>query len=118
MTGQPEHFGDSCGNNGRTVTDGQHAVHRPIAKRIDNGGHRAALVVKMNRNRVIRPRVVEHLTAIGRKHQLDAEAFRCLAKRSRLIAGRRRQQEHALDAHLAVHSPIGILGSPVHAHYC
>ena len=58
----------------RPVADGEHAVERrrapaPRCSALD----RAPPVVKPDRDRVVAPRIVEQLAAIGREPQIDAE---------------------------------------------
>ena len=65
----------------------------PAASRI--AATDAVLVVEPDRNRLVAPRILDHVTAIGGEHQLDAEPLGRLAERARLIPGRRRQQENA-----------------------
>ncbi len=83
------------GDDGRTVADGEHAVQRSFRRRGQNVGHRSVFVVEANRDGVVAPGIVQLMTAIRRKHQIDRQRLRCLRERPRLISRRRRKKKDA-----------------------
>src|SRR5919197_2280867 len=94
MTGKTKRLRDAGGDHRRAIADDEDGVNRPPASRIDNRVYRARLVMEANRNRVVLPRVFEHVAAIGREHELDAQTLGRLTKRARLITRCRREQQH------------------------
>src|SRR5207245_1534401 len=88
-------------NYRRPVADDEQAGERASAGRIQNGGERKWLVVEADGDRAILPRVLEHVTAVRRKHQLHTEPFGCLAERARLIASCRRKEENSRHSQLS-----------------
>ena len=44
---------------------------------------------------MILPGILEHVAAVGREHELGADTPGCVAKRPRLVARRRREEQDA-----------------------
>ena len=95
MARQTERLGDARGNHRRAVADREHAVNGLIARNVEDRCDRRQLVMEVNRDGLVLPRIVEDVTTIGRKDELDAHTFRGLAERAGLIAGCGRQQQHS-----------------------
>ena len=51
-------------------------------------------IFKAQRDGMIAPRIVEHMAAIGREHQLEAQTLGRFGKDPRLIAGGRADQQN------------------------
>ena len=62
---------------------------------VEHGRTRRRFVVEAHRNRPVAPRIVEVIAAIGGQHELDAELGGRVVEAARLIARRRRAQQHA-----------------------
>ena len=85
-----EPLGHPGGENRRTIADREHAVKgRPP----DDLLERRRFVVEPDGDRAIAPRVVELLTPIRGKHELDAQLLGGIVERPQLIAGGRREKE-------------------------
>ena len=95
VTGQTQPLGDARGNHRRPIADRDEAVEGRRPGGLDDRLDRRVFVVKPDRDRAVPPGILEHVTAIGGKDQRHAEALGGLAKRTRLIPGRRREQQHA-----------------------
>ena len=93
MAREPEAFENPRGNDRRPIADRKHAVDRALDRRVQDRRRRSELVVEADRQRLVAPRVVEHVAAIGRVDEIDAEPLRRLAERARLVSGRRRKQQ-------------------------
>ncbi len=98
--GTPAALGDQRRQHHRPVADRDHAVEsRPRRARRAPRRTRRRLRRGSARDGPVAPRIVEVIAAIGGQHQLDAERGRRLVEAARLVAGRRRAQQHATRRH-------------------
>ena len=112
--GSPSASRDARGDHRRPVADREDAVERRARAAATIAADRAVFVVEPDRNRLVPPRILEHVAPIGREHQLDAEPLGRLAERARLISGRRRQEENA--RHLSTSQAAFSTDAPQHWH--
>ena len=91
----PQRVRHTGGEQGRAIADGEDAMDRPILRCSPDGLDRRVRVVEAHRDRVVTPRIVETVTPIGCKHQLDPGARRRVSERAQLISGGRRKNEHS-----------------------
>ena len=90
MPRQAEPLGDARADHGRAIADDEQAVERTHRGRLENRRDRGVLVVKPDRNRLVLPRILDQMTAIGREDELHPKPRGGIAKRARLVSGRRR----------------------------
>ena len=99
MTRQPEPFLHARRDHRRPIADGEHAVKRTRPGQLENRPRRRRLVREPDGNRPVPPRILEHVAAIGREHQIDAETLGRLTERARLISGRRGEEKNSWHEH-------------------
>src|SRR5262245_35012553 len=97
MAREAERLRRARGDHRRPIADDDDAVEGAILGGRENGGYRRCFVVEANRDGAVLPGIVDQVTAIGCKDELHAKSSRSLAKRTRLVARRRRQYE---DSHV------------------
>src|SRR5262245_46105705 len=95
ISGKPERLRRSRREDNGTVADGDDAIEWPRPRRLDDRRQRRVLFMEANRDGFIAPRIVELMTPIRRKHQLNPGALCCVAKRAKLITGRGGEDENA-----------------------
>ena len=76
MARQPEARGRARGQDRRAVPHREHAVKRRVPRGGDDRLERRVLLVEAHADGAIAPGIVELLTSVGRKHDLDAELAR------------------------------------------
>src|SRR5260221_114343 len=86
--------GMNCSTTAGTIADDENAVEWTIGGGLEDRGHRRVLVVEADRDGAVLPGILDQMAAVGREHELHAEARGRVAKRARLIAGRRREDEN------------------------
>ena len=90
MDRQIERLTGAGGDHRRPVAEGNQSIEPAPPRRLDDRRHRSILVMEPDRNGAVVPRILEHVTAVGREDQLDAKPFGGVTERARLVSGRRR----------------------------
>src|SRR5947207_983625 len=80
----------------RPVSKSDNRINRMLTRKLGYllGGR--CWVFKMQRQRLITPRIFKHVATIGAVNNLQAELLRCIGKGARLIASLGGQQKKAL----------------------
>src|SRR6185503_2290033 len=84
---------DARGGDHRPIADGNHAVRRSGAERLDDAVHGAELVVETNGDGLVPPRVFQLIAPVAREHETHAQLLGRLAERADLIPRRRGNDE-------------------------
>jgi hypothetical protein len=82
------------GEDDRTVANGYHAGDWRVLGGPANCLDRALQIVEAYGDRVVLPRIVEHVAAVSRKEQLDAELGGRVVESAKLIARRVRKKKN------------------------
>ena len=69
----------------RPVAESDQPVHGPHERLLDDAPRRFFGLVEAHRNRAVRPRVLELVAAVARKHDIHAQRFRGFREAARLV---------------------------------
>ena len=69
----------------RPVAESDQSVHGPHERLLDDAPRRLFGFVEAHRNRAVRPRVLELVAAVARKHDIDAQRLRGFREAARLV---------------------------------
>ncbi len=92
IVGNPHELGGEGGDISRTVPHRDDSVHFGFRR---DGASRAFRIFEAQRQRVVSPRIVEHVASIGGERQLKAQTFGRLGEDTGLIAGGGADQQQA-----------------------
>ena len=90
-----EGVGGARPDHRRPVADDQDAIERAGAGGREDLGDGGRLVMEPDGNRLVAPRIFDHVAPIGGEHQVNAQPLGRLTKRTRLVSRRRGQNEDA-----------------------
>src|SRR5437868_12426235 len=104
MERQSQDFAGARGCRCRPVSKSDNRVNRMLAGKFDNLLSGCCWVFKMQRQRLITPRIFKHVATISAVNNLQAELLRCIGKGARLIASLGCQQKKALGWKILDHT--------------
>ena len=99
MARKPEPFLNQGRDHRRTITNRENTVKGTRPGQLENRLRRRGLVRETDRNCPVLPGILEHIAAVGREHQIDAETLGGFTERARLISGRRGEEKNSWHGH-------------------